>query len=475
MFTRKPATSVLSFLILLAVVSGCKIATPPPMPTAAKMPETYIGNKDTATVANIRWQEFFTDPNLVDLIETGLRNNLDLLTAIERVEMAKADFTMRQGALLPSLHGVASTELGSANVNMLENPVQDQGISGLREEYFIGFQSSWEVDLWGKLKNRKKAAYSRFLASEKGKHLVITAVVAEIARLYYELLSVDNELQVVRKNINFQQIALDIIKIQKMGGRTTELAVQQSTAQLLSTKALEKEKEQRIIELETELNLLVGRYPQPIRRGADISEQALPEPIHEGIPSTLLLNRPDIQQAELELMASKADVEAARAAFLPSVTISPYIGLNALKSSVLFQTPESLATGILAGITAPIFNKKRIRAQFNRAVAERAEAYYHYQKTIIRGYGEVVNNIRSIENLEQIYTLKEHQVDALQKAVSTSNVLFTSGYATYLEVITAQKSVLEAELELAHVKKGIFHSVIGLYRALGGGWNWGRP
>jgi outer membrane protein TolC len=322
------------------------------------------------------------------------------------------------------------------------------------------------------MKNQKKAAYSRFLASEKARHLVTTTVVAEIARLYYELLAVDNELEVVRKNIDFQEIALEIINIQKMGGRATELAVQQFTAQLLSTKALEKEKEQRIIELETEINLLMGRYPQTIPRENDISELPLPETIHEGIPSTLLLNRPDIQQAELELFASEADLQAARAAFLPTLRISPYLGFNALKASMLLQTPESVAAGLLGGVTAPVFNRKRIRADFNRTVAERAEAFYDYQKTIITGYGEVVNNIRGIGNLEQVYSLKEEEVEVLLSAVSTSNVLFTSGYASYLEVITAQKSVLEAELELANIKKGIFHSVIGLYRALGGGWSW---
>ena len=472
MFNKNSATTVLYFFAFATFISSCKVAVPPALPETLTMPETYIGDTDTITDGNIRWQEFFTDPLLVDLIETALKNNFDLLTAIQRVEMARADYSIREAAFLPSLAGIASTNLGNANQNMVRNGDQDQRMNNIREEYFFGFQSSWEVDIWGKMRSRKKAAYSRFLASEKGKHLVTTAVVAEIARLYYELLAVDNELEVVRKNIDFQEIALEIINIQKMGGRATELAVQQFEAQLLSTKALEKEKEQRIIELETEINLLMGRYPQPIPREKDISELPLPETIHEGIPSTLLLNRPDIQQAELELLASEADLEAARAAFLPSLTISPYIGFNALDPTMLFQTPESLAAGFLGGITAPIFNKKRIRSQFDRTVAERAEAFYNYQNTIISGYGEVVKNIRGIDNLEQVYQLKEQEVQVLLKAVSTSNVLFTSGYASYLEVITAQKSVLEAELELANIKKGIFHSVIGLYKALGGGWSW---
>ena len=470
---RTQTLTKLPYIILFGVlISGCRVATPPPLPVAAEMPPTYIGDTDTLTDGTIRWQEFFTDPHLVDLIEAALKNNFDLLTAIQRIEMARADYAISQGALLPSLRGVASADVGSLSQNMVRINDQNQQLNDMQEEYFVGFQSSWEADIWGKLRHQKKAAYTRFLASEKGKHLVTTAIVAEIARLYYELLAVDNELEVVRKNMEFQKIALDIIEIQKMGGRATELAVQQATAQLLSTQALEKAKEQRVIELETEINLLMGRYPQSIPREKDISELVLPPTIHEGLPSTLLLNRPDIQQAELELAAAEADLQAARKAFLPSLTISPYVGFNALKTSLLFQTPESLAVGFLGGITAPIFNKKRIRGGFNRSVARRAEAYYQYQKNIITGYGEVVNNIRGIDNLEAVYELKEQEVEVLLNAVSTSNVLFTSGYATYLEVITAQKSVLEAELELANIKKGIFHSVIGLYKALGGGWSW---
>lgn len=472
MFSKKSASRVLCFISFAIFITGCRISVPPDLPEIVKMPDTYIGDTDTITDGAIQWKEFFTDPMLVALIETGLKNNFDLLTAIQRVEMARANYGIRQAAFLPSLSGVASADVGNLGRSMVRNADMDQNLRNTQEEYFIGFQSSWEADIWGKMRNQKKAAYSRFLASEKGKHLVTTAVVAEIARLYYELLAVDNELEVVRKNIDFQEIALEIINIQKMGGRATELAVQQFEAQLLSTKALEKQKEQEVIELETRINLLMGRYPQHIPREKDISELPLPETIHEGVPSELLLNRPDIQQAELALLASEADLEAARAAFLPSLTISPYVGLNALSPSVLFQTPESLAAGFLGGITAPIFNRKKIRSEFDRTVAERAEAFYNYQRTIITGYGEVVNNIRGIDNLEQVYELKEDEVEVLLNAVSTSNVLFTSGYASYLEVITAQKSVLEAELELANIKKGIFHSMIGLYKALGGGWSW---
>jgi multidrug efflux system outer membrane protein len=462
---------IVSFFVVAIALSSCKVTTPPPLPSAPTLPETYIGGTDTLTDGSIQWRDFFADTVLVDLIETALANNLDLRTAIERIEMARAEYRIRSGALLPNVNITATSDMSTLNDNLVPEGNRDNTRASLDEEHFLGLQASWEVDLWGRLRNEKRAAYARFLASEKGKHLLTTAIVAEVARLYYELLAVDNELEVVRKNIEFQTIALEIINIQKMGGRATELAVQQASAQLLNTRALEKEKEQRIVELETEINLLLGRYPQPIPRPRNISDLVLPPTMHEGLPASLLLNRPDIQQAELELAAAKANVQAARAAFFPTLRIFPYAGLNSLDAATLLS-PESLATGVLAGLSAPLFNQNRIRANFSRSVAERQAAFYNYQKAIIAGYGEVVNNMRAIDNLEEVYDLKEEEVATLLDAVSTSNVLFTSGYASYLEVITAQKSVLEAELQLANVKKNIFHSVVGLYRALGGGWSW---
>lgn len=471
MFFKNYFTWVVLFSSMIALISSCKVAVLPPLPVTVTMPDSYIGKKDTLMDGRIKWQYFFTDSLLVDLIGTTLKNNFDLLTAEQRVEMAKSMYKIRKGALYPSLNAIASANLGNVNQNMVGNADQSQRINNIREEYFVGFQASWEIDVWGKLKDQREAAWARYLASEKGKHLLTTSLVADVARLYYELLAVDYEIKIIQKNIDFQRTAVDVIKIQKAGGRATELAVQQSTAQLLSTKALEKERAQRIVELETEINFLLGRYPQHIPRKKDISELALPATLNEGVPSALLLNRPDIQQAELELLAAKADVQAARAAFLPSVSISPYAGFNALSPSKLFQSPESLAAGVLGGLTAPVFNRNRIRSDFNYAVAKRYEAFYDYQKNIIRGYGEVVNSIRRIGNLEAVYALKQEEVNELSNAVATSNISFTSGYATYLEVITAQKSVLEAELELANVKKEIFHSMISLYRALGGGWD----
>ena len=210
--------------------------------------------------------------------------------------------------------------------------------------------------------------------------------------------------------------------------------------------------------------------PQAIERGDPINDQSLPEEVFTGIPSDLLLNRPDIQQAELELVAAKADLQAARAAFYPSFTLSPYVGLQAFRAELLFDAPASLAMGVLGGLTAPVFNRFQIKSEFNKSIARNKEAFYNYQKVILTGFNEVYTSLERIENLEKVVELKEQEVEVLSQGVAISNDLFLAGYATYLEVITAQKRVLETQLQLTNTRQEQFLSLIGLYRELGGGW-----
>ena len=456
-------------IILLA--SSCKVADLPQLPSADPLPLTFDGDADTISMGDLIWEDFFNDPYLLTLIDTALNNNLDLQVASQRIELAQADYLRSKGALLPSLEGRVAANVGRiANNN---DPGGDQSVAdrrnGLGQVYFVGFRSSWEADLWGKLRRRREADYARFLASEKGRHLVITSLVSEVARLYYELLGLDNELETILKNVEFQEVALQMVKIQKIGGRATELAVQQFQAQLLRTQSLGYEKRQRIIEVENQLNLLLGRFPQPIARGTSILEQNLPKVVRAGVPSSLLRRRPDVRQAEFRLAAMQADVEAARAEFFPSLVLEPYAGVDVDRLSALIN-PEAMVIGAFAGLTAPIFNKNRIRANYDRATAETMIAAYEYQQSVLDAYQEVLSNLKRVENYREVYKLRKEEAEVLTAAVSTSNDLFAAGYATYLEVITAQARVLEAELSVTNTRQEIFVTVIDLYRSLGGGW-----
>ena len=462
---------------LAALLSACTAVAPPVVsPRATTSPSTFTAATkapDTASVAQLSWQQFFADSALVALIDTALRANPDQFIAVQRVEVARAGLVAARGALLPTVSaGAMGTIDKFADYSGVGNTDTNDGrrLPALVPDLFLGFRSNWEIDLWGKLRQRRQAAFVRVLASEQGRRLVQTALVAQVASLYYELLTYDNQLAVLGKNRVLQERAVEIVKVQKLGGRATELAVQQFLAQLLRTRSLQVEAEQRIVATENTLNRLLGRYPQPIRRGRALTAQTVPAAISAGLPAAMLLRRPDVQQAELELVASRADVAAARAAFLPSLTLTPYLGVNAYSPALLLQTPGSLVYGLLGGLSAPLLNRSLFRADYRRAAAQQQSAYWSYQKAIQTGFEEVTTDLRGLENYRRAADLRQQEVAALTRAVAVSNTLYSASYANYLEVVTAQRSVLEAELNLTDARRQQFLLLIDLYRALGGGW-----
>jgi len=469
-----------SLLLLIPFTISCKVN---PVPDAAynpTLPSSFDGRKDTATSSTITPQQFFTDTVLTKLIETAIADNLSLKIQTESIEINRAAYDIGRGLLLPSLLGstAAGVEkygnytmngVGNFDTNLSHNITSSQKIPNPTPDFFAGFISFWEIDLWGKLRNRKKASLARLLASEKGQHLLITTLVAEVAKTYYELLSLDTELTIINENINLQEEAYELILVQKSAGRVTELAVEQFEAQLLNTRSKEAFIRQEIVITENKLNLLLGRFPQPITRGSGMEQQKLPNAIKEGIPSDLLRNRPDIRQAEFELAATNADLASSKAAFYPSLTLSSKLGLNAFNAALL-ANPASLSYGIFSGLTVPIFNRRILKANFKSSTARQRQALLKYQSSILNGFQEVVTHLKGMENYERVYLLKEKQASTLKQAAITSNDLFLAGFASYLEVITAQKNVLDAQIELVNARKQQFYTVIDLYRSLGGGW-----
>ncbi len=480
LLSRLPGRSGAAVLLALVLLGGCTTVAPPvvtPRATAVPAAFTPVANManaaDTASVAQLSWRQFFADSALVALIDTALRANPDQLIALQRVEQARAGLLVAQGALRPMVSADATggfdrfadyAALGQTSTN--DGRELPNGVPN----FFLGLRSSWEIDLWGKLRQRRQAAFARVLASEQGRRLVQTSLVAQVASLYYELLTYDNQLTVLGKNRTLQERAVEIVKLQKLGGRATELAVQQFIAQLLRTRSLEVEAQQRIVATENTLNRLLGRYPQTIRRGRVLTVQTVPAAVSAGLPSAMLLRRPDVQQAELELVATRADVAAARAAFLPSLTLAPYLGVNAYTPALLLQPAGALTLGLLGGLSAPILNRSVFRAAYRRAAAEQQAAYWNYQKAIQTGFEEVTTDLRGLENYRLAADLRQQEVAALTRAVSVSNTLYSASYASYLEVVTAQRNVLDAELNLTDARRQQFLLLIDLYRALGGGW-----
>ena len=463
----------------LLLLSGCQAPrTLVPLPSRP-VPLSFGEQADSVGIANQTWRTFFDDENLVALIDTALAQNFDLRIATQRIEQAQTTFNYSQGFLAPQVNAVASAGLdrygrntlngvGNFDTNLSPNIDGNRLIPNPTPDFFLGARSTWEVDIWGKLRNRRKAAYLRLLGSEKGRQAVVTGLVAEVARYYYSLLALDGELEIIQRNIDYQRNALELVRIQKQAGRVTELAVQQFAAQLLNTRSRQIQVRQQIIDAENGLNRLLGRYPQPILRGSSLQSRELPGAVLTGLPAQMIFRRPDIRQAELDLQAANVDVEVARAEFLPTLNLTGYMGLNAFRLGTLVN-PASIAAGLLGGLSAPVFNRRFVRANYQGSVAQSREALYRYRQTIVTGFSEVTTSMRGVENYQQVAGLQTEEVRTLQLAVLTANDLFRSGYATYLEVITAQRSVLEAELALINTKRAQFLSLTYLYRELGGG------
>lgn len=432
---------------------------------------------DTVNSAKINWNEYFNDPHLQSLIQTALQNNQELNIMLQEIEISKNEIRIRKGEYLPSVGIKAGAGVDKAarftNIGAMEATTDIKPGKEMPEPLYdigIGAYANWEVDIWGKLHNAKKAAVNRYLASVEGQNFMKTNLISEIAQSYYELLALDNELEIVQQNIKIQNNAFEIVKLLKQSARSNELAVKRFQAQVLKTTGLQYEIQQKIVETENKLNFLVGRFPQHIDREATNFIDLVPSNVYKGIPSDLLENRPDIKQAEMKLAASKLDIKSAKARFYPSLSISAGIGYHAFNPSYLFK-PQSLLYSLAGDLVAPLVNRNAIKAEYYNANAKQIQAVYEYEQTILKAYIEVSNQLSKINNLQNSYELKTQEVDALTQSIVISNELFKSARADYMEVLLTQREALEAKFELIETKMQQLTTTVALYKALGGGWN----
>lgn len=462
----------------LMLVSGCKTLSTKVSIREKKIPESYNSKvTDSTNIAAINWREYFADTLMLKLIDTALVENPDLQIALQRIEIARAGKRKTTGAMLPQLGlningGIRKFGLytmdGAGNISTYITPGQIVPIH--LPDMYLGVQASWEIDIWGKLRNQRKSAVASYLASIEGVNFVISNLVTDIAIAYYELVALDNELEIIQQFIRKQQEALDVVKAKKEAARVNELAVQQFQAQLLNTQAMEKKVLQEITETENKINFLLGRFPQTIERKKEVLFHNIPQQFSAGIPSQLLSNRPDIRAAEFQVQSAKFDLKAAKAAFFPNINIAAGLGFNAFNPEFLFSAPASMAYSAIGSLMAPLLNLSNLKAHFSTAKANQISAMYNYQKTILNGFVEVANELSNIENLQQINSLKKQQNEVLSSSVETSTELYKTAKANYLEVLLAQQNSLQTQLELVNTNKRLRISFVNIYKTLGGGW-----
>ncbi len=458
--------------------SACR--TPPIVEKTVNktVPASYNNAQDTTNTAKVRWKDFFTDPYLNALIDNVLKNNQELNITLQEIQIARNEIRARKGEYLPfvGLQGGAGLEKVGRYTYQGSNEATTDIKPGVETpdplpNYLLAAFASWEVDIWKKLRNAKKSATYRYLATAEGKNFMVTNLIADIANSYYELMALDNQLEILRRNIEIQQNALEIVKLEKTAARVTELAVRRFEAEVLKNQSRQYAIQQSIVETENRINFLVGRYPQPILRNSQTFSDLVPDTIYAGIPSQLLENRPDVKQAELDLAANKLDVQVAKANFYPSLRITAGIGFQAFNPSYLLKMPESMLYSLAGDLVGPLINRNAIKATYYSANAKQIQAVYNYERTLLNAYLEVANQLSNINNLASSYDLKAQQVQALTQSITISTRLFKSARADYMEVLLTQRDALESKFELIETKKQQMNAMVNIYQALGGGWN----
>jgi len=438
---------------------------------------------DSTSIGSLAWRDVFTDSQLISLIDSALINNLDVRQAIHRIEMAQSNFKFRKSALYPSLDAAVEgglrkyghyTESGIGNYdsNFSENLTDDEKLpEPFIPDYFVGVRSSWELDLWGKLRNRREAAFLQLMSESELKRLIETELISSIASSYYELISLDEKIQVYEQNIKLHERALEIIEAQKEAGRADELAVQQFRSLLSQSKASRAHAEQEILAYEHQINSLLGRVYQPISRNSEpINDDLLFENLVVGSLDDLLNNRLDIRKAGMDLKAGFHELESSRLAFLPTVAISPYLGLQSFSFDKLFNLEKSVTYGLFGGITMPIFRQRELKSEYERMKASYGINFIEYEKAVLNAVNEVSLAINTQEAIVDRSTHIKDQVAALESSIGAAEELFIAGRVTYLDIITAQKGLIEAQVADVDINKEKMLNQVVLYKALGGGW-----
>lgn len=462
-----------SVLVLLVGLGACKVSKDTATPQVALPGEFRSAQSaDTTSVASLPWKTFITDPVLQGLIDSAIAHNYDMQIALENIRSAQLTLGQAKLGYWPDVTLQITADLTRPADNSLNGITSSDFLhSKFLNDYNATLGLSWEADIWGKIKNQKAKALAEYLQTNEARKLLQTNIVSGVAEGYYNLLMLDAQLGIARKNLALNDSTLRIIRLQFNSGDVTALGVQQAEAQQLVAAGLVPQLEQSILLQEDALNILTGSLPAAIVRGRTLDEAPVRDSLSAGVPATLLSRRPDVKSSELALTAANASVGISKAALYPSIVISPQGGWDTYIFRNWFNIPGSLFGAVVGGLTQPVFQRRKLHTQYEISEVDREKAVIEFKQSVLVAVGEVSDALGKISKLKEQRVVAANRVSTLQSAIVNANSLFRNGMATYLEVITAQSNVLQSELDLASIKKGQLSAEVELYRSLGGGWN----
>lgn len=450
-------------LLAGAILAGCSVGPNyhrPPVTT----PDQFYGASGPASAASIAdepWWEVFRDTTLRSLINEAVRNGYDARIAAVRVEEARARYGIAGANYYPRVGYQAAVERG--HTSKFANPSDVTGSLVVANVSLV-----WEADLWGRIRRLNEAARAQYLATEEGRRGVILSLVAEVASAYFDLRELDQEMEIAQRTRAAFQDTYDLFERRLKGGTASALETSRAEASLAAEAAQIPLLEQRIVAKENQLNLILGRAPGPIPRGASLADQPTPPSIPAGLPSSLLVKRPDVLEAEQQLIAANANIGVAQAAFFPTLSLTGLFGGQSPELSSLLNSGRMWS--IEAGLLGPIFEGGRLRARKRIALAQFEEARLAYEQGVTNALGEVSTTLVALQKLGEEEAQRARAVAADQEAVRLATLRYESGLSAYFEVLDAMEQLLSAENALAQTRRDRLVELAQFYKALGGGW-----
>ena len=468
---RSIARSACVFLASVSMsVIGCAAVGPnysrPETPNPAQY--RFVEAPQAQSLADAPWWQIFDDPSLQALVREALASNLDLQAAVARVEEARARAGVARSFLYPQIDASASYTVRQASSTSQQDTTQATDDT-THQSGVYGFQLSWEIDLFGRLRRQREAAYALLLASEQGRRGVLVTLVGDVASNYFLLRELDLQLEIARRTLGLNDQTVTYFRNRLEGGVSNRLELDRIQANRAQTAATVPTIEQQIAIVEHEVCLLLGRTPGAIGRQTLDPRAQLPPRIPPGLPTALLQRRPDILEAEQLLVAANADIGAAKALFFPTISLTGFLG-GVSGDLTKFLGGDGAVWALTAGLFQPIFQGGRIRRNLEAAQAAFTVALAEYKKAALNGYREVSNALVTIQKLDEVRGQREAGVAVLQDASDLARSRYDSGLASYIEILTADQELFAQELLLAQTRGAELRARAELYRTLGGGW-----
>ncbi len=426
---------------------------------------------EDVSLADLGWWELFEDENLQAIIRKALVENKDLRIAVARVRESRAHLVATGADQFPRIDGKSSIQRNQTS----QAVVRQFGFPGnipqipATNQFRATADLSFELDLWGRLRRATEAARADLLARESARRTIVLTLVSDLAKAYFELQALDFELESAKRTLKTRQETLDLIRLRKLVGQRSTLDIRRAEQDVARAQAVIPDLERQIGQKEHQLSLLMGRNPTPIVRGASLRDHPLPPEVPAGLPSALLERRPDIVEAEQRLIAANAKIGVAKAAFFPQISLTGNFGAQSLQFSDLF-VGASRVWSFGPGLTVPLFNAGRNRANLEMSRAQQEQALVSYERTIQQAFREVEDALLAHQKIREVRTEWERLVDLSREALELAKLEYLNGKASYLEVLVARREALNAETVLAQTQRNHLLTVVQLYKSLGGGW-----